>query len=401
MRRALPALLVLVGCRPDPGAPHYATPDEWNPAADDEDFYGDDPFEAGEQRLDIGLFYEGGSSEAVPIDDVSTHFYIYESTFALGASDDRVEGYIADSVETTGNPWWGGGIHWDAARDLSKWSQLHLSVKTRDAAMVDVQVGMNGGGNEAAVSLSSLGFSADGEWHTYNISLQGFIDAGVDLTGVTVPLLLLGEGSPAGDVLLIDDLYYSVGDGGGGDDGGDAPDLPDFLGDDPYEEGDQRLSLGAFYEGGYSDVREIDNESRFFYIFDSTFTMTTSEDRVEGYTSDVLEMGSVGWFGGGIHWDEGEDLSGWDSLHAWVKSDQAAMEAATFGMTGGDIETSISLAELGFVADGTWQEVTLPLSELSAGGTDLTNVTVPLLILGEGVASGDPLFIDDLFLTVD
>jgi len=394
MRRALPVFLVLAACRPDPGAPHYAAPDVWDPSADDADFYGDDPFEAGDERLDIGLFYEGGSSEQVPIDDLTTHFYVYENTFSVGVSDDRVEGYVADSIEPTGNAWWAGGIHWDAARDLSHWTRLHLSVKTRDAAMADFQLGMNGGGTEGRVSLSSLGFAADGEWHTFNVSLQSFVDAGVDLSSVTVPLLIAGENSPAGDALLIDDLYFTVGEG-------DDIEGPEFLGDDPYEDGDQRMSLGLFYEGGYSELREIDNDTRHFFIYDNTFTVATSEDRVEGYISEVLEAGGLGWFGGGVHWDVSEDLSGWDRMHFWAMSEQVSMESATVGMTGGGVETRLALGDLGFVADGTWQELSVSLSDLAAEGTDLTDVTVPLLLIGEGVASGDQLIIDDLFLTVD
>ena len=42
-------------------------------------------------------------------------------------------------------------------------------------------------------------------------------------------------------------------------------------GPDPFEEGEQRLSLGIFYEGGYSDAYEIDNENAFF-----TFTAPPS-----------------------------------------------------------------------------------------------------------------------------
>lgn len=393
MTRTVPLLLLLAGCKPDAGSPHYPAPDEWNPSADDEDFYGSDPFEDGDERLDIGLFYEGGSSEKVPIDDLTTHFYVYESTFNLAASDDRVEGYVADSVEPTGNAWWGGGVHWDSARDLSGWTGLHLSVKTRDEAMAAVQIGMNGGDTEGKVSLSSVGFEPDGEWHSLDVSLQSFADAGVDLSSVTIPLLILGEGSPAGDALLIDNLYFTAGDA-------EEVEPPDFRGDDPYEDGDQRLALGLFYEGGASETREVDGETRHFYIYDNTFTVSASEDRVEGFVSDVLEVGGAGWFGGGVHWDTSEDLSSWDAMHFWAMSEDSDMESATVGMTGGAVETRRSLGELGFVADGTWQELSLAMADIAAGGTDLTDVSVPFLVVGEGVVSGDRLFIDDLYLTV-
>ena len=40
-----------------------------------------------------------------------------------------------------------------------------------------------------------------------------------------------------------------------------------FLGPNPYEEGDARLSLGIFYEGGFSEEIPIDEVDSFFYIW--------------------------------------------------------------------------------------------------------------------------------------
>ena len=77
---------------------------------------GPDPFRTGEQRLNIGLFYEGESTDAVVIDDVDTAFYIWSETFSIVSSNDPVEGDWSDEIIVGDFGWWGGGIlaikHW-------------------------------------------------------------------------------------------------------------------------------------------------------------------------------------------------------------------------------------------------------------------------------------------------
>ena len=387
----------LAACRPDPGIPNYPIPQEWNIADTDPDFYGDNPYQDGDQRLSIGVFYEGGASQSVPLDDVVNHFYIYENTFVLADSDDRAEGFVSNRIVSTGNAWWGGGVHWDQPIDLSAWDTLHVALKTRDASMATWDIGMTGGGTEGRVSLDTIGFVADGTWQALEIPMSAMVAAGVDLRSVTVPLLLVGDGAAADESVLIDDLYFTV----GGADGGETEDPPTFLGDNPYVDGDQRLSLGLFYEGGASDLLEVDGETRHFYIYDGTFAVSQTDDRVEGYVSDTLTTSGAAWFGGGVHWDVPEDLSRWEILHLVVRSSSASMESADLGMTGGDVEARVRLSALGFVADGTWQTLDVPLSLFSEGGADLSAVSVPLLLVGEGVSLGDALQVDDLYFTVE
>ncbi|HCH61203.1 MAG TPA: hypothetical protein DFR83_00265, partial [Deltaproteobacteria bacterium] len=218
MKRSL-CLLALVACRPAPPKLVYPEPAQWDPLGTDPDFLGNNPYQTGDARLDIGVFYEGGSSELVPVDDVENFFYIYEETFALVVSDDRIEGYESDAIEPVGNAWWGGGVHWSQARDLSAWTTLHLSLKCNDAELASAEIGMTGGGTEGSVILTDLGFVADGTWQSFDVPLDSFTNLGVDLSSVTVPLLLLGTTAPAGTSLQIDDLYFTVDGDDGGDDG--------------------------------------------------------------------------------------------------------------------------------------------------------------------------------------
>lgn len=196
--------LTLSACRPDPGAPDYPEPGPWVIGGDDDDFY-DDPLEPGETRLSLGLFYEGEATETVVIDDTTSHFYVYSNTFTDTSTDDRWEGYVADLLTNNGVGWWGGGVHWDSPRDLSGWDSLHLVI--RSDVLADWDVGMTGGGVEARIPVADLGFVADDEWHELDVPLADFADEGLDLTSITVALLLVGESGAQGDEIYVDGVY--------------------------------------------------------------------------------------------------------------------------------------------------------------------------------------------------
>ena len=91
--RALLLAPLLLGCRPDLGDPAYPDVEAKNPTTTQTDFLpGDVQYQAGDERLSVSLFYEGNFTEQVLIDDVTTHYYVWESTYSQAPSDDRIEG---------------------------------------------------------------------------------------------------------------------------------------------------------------------------------------------------------------------------------------------------------------------------------------------------------------------
>ncbi len=199
----IPFITLLLACRPELGAPSYPSPESWLDDTGSSALPGPDPYVEGEPRLSLGIFYESDASEVDPTD----HFYIFENTFSVSSSEERVEGLSSDVWTHTGGAWWGGGIYWDEARDLSAWSTLNLDLLApAEGGIAGADLGMVGGG-EARVDASDVGFSADGEWHHLVIPLADLAAGGADLTQVTVPLVVVGEGGAEGDVLYIDNLY--------------------------------------------------------------------------------------------------------------------------------------------------------------------------------------------------
>lgn len=205
------------GCRMDPGEPDYSghvglVKDKGGPA--DENLPGPDPYVPGEDRLMLGLFYEGGASERVLLNGQTTHYYIFviqgsnALTYTQETDGDRVEGRLSDRIILNGTPWWGGGIVWDNPTDLSAWTQLHVSLKSSDPSFADFAITM-GSGMQYKVQASAYGYTNDGEWHSLVIPLQDFVAQGLNKATIKEPFILGADGGNSGDVLLVDDVFLT------------------------------------------------------------------------------------------------------------------------------------------------------------------------------------------------
>jgi hypothetical protein len=195
-----------VACRPDAGAPSY-------PSAEDlPNWGGPDPYEEGEERISLGIFYELGASEAYTIDNTNQFFYIWSNTFSVFATDERIEGYSADRIVVGTIGWWGGGIFWSEEGDFSDWTTLHVSLKSEDENITAIEVGMGQGDGEILhwFPVAEYGFSSDNEWHHLSIPLAPAWDF-IDPTRIQMPFNIRGNG-PENSEILIDNLYISKGD---------------------------------------------------------------------------------------------------------------------------------------------------------------------------------------------
>lgn len=171
---------------------------------------GPKPYQTGAERLSLGIFYEGGYSERVPIDGASSNYYIFlaDGKLSYTLSDetsDVVEGTKSDRITLAGTSWWGGGVVWTPSRDLSTWTTLAVSLKSSEIAAVTVTVGSTS--KEVPLSASTYGYKADGAWHNLRIPLKDFADAGVTMSDIKVAFALGGTGGKLGEEILVDDLY--------------------------------------------------------------------------------------------------------------------------------------------------------------------------------------------------
>ena len=203
----------LLACRPDPGQPDYSSHTGLRepPAPEAESLEGPNPFVPGTPRLYLGAFYEGEATNEVLINDVDTHYYIFENSYAQETSSERVEGRLSDVFILNGTAFWGGGLIWDVARDLSRWTTMYISFKSESESFADlpiiVQSEVGGAVVDSSVSATDYGYVNDGQWHSLRIPLSDF---GGFASGTTrAPLILSAPGGTGGDMLFVDDFYFT------------------------------------------------------------------------------------------------------------------------------------------------------------------------------------------------
>ncbi len=208
----LVAVAALAGCRPSPEEPLvYRNADDFtNPEGPGggEPIEGPDPYEPGEARLALGIFYEGEFSEQVIIDDMLTNFFIFEGTFSMVLDSNVVaEGLESNRITHAGLTFLGGGINWMDSRGLSAWTTLYVSLNSSDASFSDLEIVVQVESGEAGVDASDYGFVNDGAWHHLAIPVADF--EGIELTQVTGPFVFLGGTGDLGERLWIDNVYYT------------------------------------------------------------------------------------------------------------------------------------------------------------------------------------------------
>lgn len=206
------------GCRPSPGDPHYEDYHYPDPDSGNGELPGPDPYATGENRLSLGVFYEGGYSETLATKDGTWHYYIYLNeaeenkppTYNQVPDTDRVEGLLSDRLVHGGYSWWGGGVHLDNPISLGEWSVLYLSLKSSDSAFDDVTITIGGENSLAKLSASDYGYTNDGEWHDLAIPLEDVAGAGVNLAMIDNPFALSGTiPGLEGEILKVDNVYFT------------------------------------------------------------------------------------------------------------------------------------------------------------------------------------------------
>jgi hypothetical protein len=184
-----------------------------------------------------------------------------------------------------------------------------------------------------------------------------------------------------------------------GQDGGDDA-LP---GPDPYQPGERRLSVGAFYESGFSDVVPIDNMTSNLYVYSDTVTLVPDSDHIEGKSSTRATHAGLTWWGFGVHWMMSRDLGSWTHLHVSLKSHDAAFAAVDVGMldANGTNPFLLHAGDYGYTNDDQWHSIAIPVADFVAAGLAVGQVTAPFTLTGGAGTGGEQLEIDDLYFTAD
>jgi hypothetical protein len=222
------ALSLVGGCMPDLGTPDYSSQVGLREPVDPFPPVAPDPYQPGDERLSVGYFYEGGRSETILINGVTTNYFIFvidenkpveTLTYSQDSSSDRLEGLESVKIRLNDRPFWGGGIIWDEPIDLSDWTTMYVGFKSSDESFESFDLTLQYAPyipNEpppdpqgVVLDPRTYGYTNDGQWHFLQIPLQDAIDRGFDPSITRAPFIVGGPTLQAGDVLLIDNLYFT------------------------------------------------------------------------------------------------------------------------------------------------------------------------------------------------
>ena len=126
---------------------------------------------------------------------------------------------------------------------------------------------------------------------------------------------------------------------------------------------------------------------------------------VEGLQSDVITVLDLGFWGAGIEWTTPYSLGGWTALHISMKSFDPEMISTEVGLgdatdaAGSPNYAFLPVEDYGFVPDGRWHHMTIPIADYETLDVDLTSPTLPFALRGTSVPSGAQISVDNLYLS--
>ncbi len=194
----------------------------------------------------------------------------------------------------------------------------------------------------------------------------------------------------------------------------------EFLpGPTPYDPTVPRLfPVEFFYEPvGNERIYPLNGVNTFLFIFDTAGDGTgqptlqpipvTSSDRVQGSVSTRIVLNGLTFWGFGVFWNAPHDLSQYSTFNISMRSTnedtETSFDEVTLSFASGAAEPSrpflleVPATDYGYVNDGAWHSLTIPLSDLVDAGWDPTSVRTPFAMGGLEGEFGDTLLVDDVY----
>ncbi|MFN8206229.1 MAG: family 16 glycosylhydrolase [Bacteroidales bacterium] len=355
----------------------------------------------------FGIYTDNPSiTERFVIDNVTNQVFVWEGTMlpisgAPAYDGQNVLAFSSDATKT----WYGFGVFAGNGLDFSQYADGYLHFALRTSSTKDFWVGMGGANStEAKIEFKSGsdpdGFLRDGKWHQLSVPMSTLIAQGIDLSSCG-NIFMLG-GAPSISDILVDDIYLSQVDSA----------LENTAlnpkRDDPLTLTNNIIS--ADYWGVYTEnpnVTErfvIDNVKGFLYIWNNTMVATTVKTTYEGSLAlQFRSNGSAGWYGFGLNYKNGVNLTHFASGYLSVALKTSSKNEFYVGVQGaanteGKIVFKNGSDPYGFIRDGKWHQVIIPVSTLVSKGLDLTACGNIFMLGGTTITD---IGIDDIVFGID
>jgi beta-glucanase (GH16 family) len=285
------------------------------------------------------------------------------------------EGSQCWSFDIASGHWFGMGVLLPNFRNMKNYSDgfLHLDIKTTGTAALKVGVKSSRGGEFwlplGTDGTSEFGFARDGQWHSLKIPLNRF--ANTDFRTIHQILMIAGDPGPAMN-LSIDNVWWepSV-----------ARPMPSGGNFGVFTETPSHKTAAEFALGVQGN----------FFIWENTLVAGV-KNPYDGTNSMSLQSApGPTWFGAAFTPNVKYNLTAFDNPNGRLRFALKTSAATTFmlGMKSGNsdgvgqkwITFQAGSDPYGFVRDGQWHAVEIPLSDMRPE-VDLSEVSQLFQILG-------------------
>jgi beta-glucanase (GH16 family) len=301
------------------------------------------------------------------------------------------EGGACWSFDIAGGTWFGMGVLLPNFRNLKNYSDgfLHLDIRTTGAAALKVGVKSSRGGEFwlplGTDGTSEFGFARDGQWHSLKIPLNRF--ANTDFRTIHQIFMIAGDPAPAMN-LSIDNVRWE----------------PSVVRPAP--------AGGNF--GVFTETVAHTNAAKFelgvqgnFFIWENTLVAGVQNPYEGSQSMSLKSAPGPTWFGAAFTPNVKYNLSAFNNPNGKLRFALKTSASTTFllGMKSGNIDgvgqkwiTFQSGSDpYGFVRDGQWHAIEIPLSDVKPE-VDLSEVSQLFQILGTaGPIPG--IEFDDVYFT--
>jgi beta-glucanase (GH16 family) len=299
------------------------------------------------------------------------------------------EGSEAWSFNVTGGSWYGMGVYLPQNKNMQHYrnGKLHLQMKTTSTATFDIGIASAAAG-EGWLSFvpggEAYGLVRDGQWHEVVIPLNEF--SNVDFHTISQMFMFKGEAPGSAFEIAFDDIYWT-------------PSEPLWT--------PENGNFGIFTEQAANKtagdfVLGVDGE---FYVWESTLNPLATTPYEGAGAIGLTSAPGLTWFGAAFTPAEPLNLTAFRYANSKLHFAMKTSSNATFwiGMKGGLVDAlgqewiafEAGNDPYGFVRDGQWHVVEIPMSDL--GGVDLTQVSQLFELLGTAGPITD-IAIDDICL---
>ncbi|MHC4854820.1 MAG: Ig-like domain-containing protein [Planctomycetota bacterium] len=345
--------------------------------------------------VDSSLVYGDDTAPGWPYSDEAAVYiwsdeYTGEPTMVFAATQATPsEGTECWTLDFGSIPWFGMAVFLPNYRNMTNYSDgyLHFDIQSTSTDTMKVGVQSSRGGQfwlPMGDETTEFGFARDGNWHSITVPLNRF--ANTDFKTIHQIFMLLADTVSAPGTVSIDNVYWepSV-----------ARPTPENGNFGVYTETAANKDADEFGLG-------IDGD---FFVWENTLNPAT-QTPYEGAESMSFTSAGLGWFGAAFTPNVKYNLTAFRYPESKLRFAMKTSSTTTFqvGMKSGNIDgvgqkwiTFASGSDpYGFVRDGNWHVVEIPMSDFTTE-VDLSEVSQLFQILGTAEISN--IEFDDVYFT--